>query len=336
MRIQWVQDLIDSARGKKKTANRKAPQYELTTVEGSYFCPYIKNSLSFFLNDIINMCCFTAEPCIDIATVKDRPADIVVDMLGKKNRDSAFFASGQVYKPCLNCPNLKKAAGPGDVLVSSRISSVAFNTFSKCNLKCIYCYHTTKPETLPDTDAREVINVLRYLFDQDLMAPEPMFIFGGGEPGISRDTEELVSFLMSRPGRMLMYSNGTRFSPTFADAAGSGKMLLTITADAGSREVYKTVKGVDFFDRVWANIAQYVRAGNPDSVQVKFILQKENVDDIDNMIDACVEAGVKKVMVSIDLNINPAEYPDYAPHFERFGGLCQDRGLESAIHFFHN
>ena len=96
-----------------------------------------------------------------------------------------------------------------------------------------------------------------------------------------------------------------------------GLLTLTLTPDAGSREVYKLIKGHDNYLKTWENITRY-NIACASGVDVKFIIQEKNLNDIDNMILMSEAAGVRRITLSLDLNIPPARHADYRQYIDYF------------------
>lgn len=123
-----------------------------------------------------------------------------------------------------------------------------------------------------------------------------------------------------------IYTNGAKVPKTFVDGVNKGLFRIILSPDAGSREVYKKIKGKDYFETTWFNIKKYVEetSGN---VEVKFILEKGNIDDVDNMINMCLKTGVNKVHLSMDVNISETEFYKYESSFSHFVNRCKNEGI---------
>lgn len=115
-------------------------------------------------------------------------------------------------------------------------------------------------------------------------------------------------------------------SSDLVDGVNKGLFRIILSPDAGSREVYKKIKGKDYFETTWFNIKKYVEetSGN---VEVKFILEKGNIDDVDNMINMCLKTGVNKVHLSMDVNISETEFYKYESSFSHFVNRCKNEGI---------
>jgi MoaA/NifB/PqqE/SkfB family radical SAM enzyme len=99
--------------------------------------------------------------------------------------------------------------------------------------------------------------------------------------------------------------------------------------DAGSEDVYKRIKGYDFFNRVWENIEKYLKnAGdNQKKIEVKFIIMPENKDDIENMLKMCLKAGVKNAVLDWNNYAPPDLYREYTDTFNKFRYLFRANGI---------
>lgn len=58
-----------------------------------------------------------------------------------------------------------------------------------------------------------------------------------------------------------------------------------------------------------------------------FILEKGNIDDVDNMINMCLKTGVNKVHLSMDVNISETEFYKYESSFSHFVNRCKNEGI---------
>lgn len=126
----------------------------------------------------------------------------------------------------------------------------------------------------------------------------------------------------STAGRELINSNGAKFSEVFANGVNAGLFTLLLTPDAGSRETYARIKGVDNFDNAWRNIGRYMAATSGRAI-VKFILEEGNKHDIPAMVDTAKKYGVQTLMLSMDMNLPASSHPEYIVRAKEF---CQLAG----------
>lgn len=252
---------------------------------------------------------------------------MIVDKIFQKKQEMiAQFRKGDIPHCCAQCPCLvKKDWGEPP----RQIRSVTLNHFMFCNLKCGHCGYLegARSGRLVDTDHNQVLSIIRELNQRHVLSDDVSFDVGGGEPSVSDGLLEIVSHILQIRKRVHINSNGARFVDLIAAGINQGLLSLTLTPDAGTRETYVAVKGQDNFLKTWRNIAKYVSSCNG-NVVVKFILQEANVGDIENMITKSVEAGVRKISLSLDLRIGDAEKLAYLPHIRTFRRLAAQQAIE--------
>ncbi len=195
-----------------------------------------------------------------------------------------------------------------------------------CNLRCEHCFFIRDNEDIKDTDISKVINFLGILKSKGYLSEFKALRLANGEPSIIKDDIKLADYCIENSIPVEIYTNGAKVPQTFVDGVNKGLFRIILSPDAGSREVYKNIKGKDYFETTWFNIKKYVEQtrGN---VEVKFILEKGNIDDVDNMINMCLKTGVNKVHLSMDVNISETEFYKYESSFSHFVNRCKNEGI---------
>ncbi len=288
-------------------------------------CQYIHNGISFYPNNTIKMCCFSDSPDVDICNTDENIEIIVKKILDKKEQMIKDFAQGKIYDCCKGCASARTANWGFNL---KQITSITLNHYMACNLKCTHCGYWKEMENkkLSDTDHDVVLNIIKLLKEIKLVAPKVKFDVGGGEPSISKGLIGLVQYCIDNNHYVHINSNGAMFVPLFAEGANKGLINLTITPDAGSQEVYTKIKGADYFHKAWETIRQYMEAC-PKNVNVKFILEEGNINDVENMVDMCVKNNVKDVILNMDLNIPQSEQAKYFEPINKFRTLARINNL---------
>ena len=103
------------------------------------------------------------------------------------------FSEGKIYDSCKNCVCLIKGYWGSHV---RPISSITFNHFMACNLKCTHCGYRKEMETtkLVDTKHEDVLNIVQKLVENKITLPNLLFDVGGGEPSISKGLLSLMFY----------------------------------------------------------------------------------------------------------------------------------------------
>lgn len=290
-----------------------------------YSCHYIQNGVNFYPNSTIKMCCFTLDGEVDVCKTDEDIEQIIRKIFYKKLQMIKDFSEGNIYDCCKNCTCLVKRPWGQQV---RQITSVTLNHFMVCNLKCVHCGYAKKMETdrLLDTDHKEVLNIIKKLLESNVVSQNVSFDVGGGEPSLSKGLIDIVQFCIDNKYKMHINSNCANYVETFAQGVNEGIIDLTLTPDAGSRDVYKSIKGADYFEKVWKNIEKYMKSCQA-GVKVKFILQEGNIQDIVNMVDMCVNTKVREVILNLDLNIKKENQGDYINYINKFRTLSEMKSI---------
>jgi sulfatase maturation enzyme AslB (radical SAM superfamily) len=205
---------------------------------------------------------------------------------------------------CASCPELYET---GRHALPERLRGVHLDVSTKCNLNCSYCI------------VKNTFRGVAYDFDglfaelraSGLLAEGPEFDWGGaGEPTLYPGFARITGALLDEGGFGLVYTNALRFSEA-VERGLRGKLRITCSLDAGTRETYAAVRGVDGFEQVWANIRRYLAAG-ADNVSLKYIVTRDNCaeGEIRAFAERCKREGVRRVVISKDFyrsEISPEE-----------------------------
>ena len=192
------------------------------------------------------------------------------------------------WGPCRGCTFLEKKAWEENAYPFTMIN---LSHFTQCNLRCSYCYlykEMTADAWWNDPDCIEkgkrpldLYPVFQSMLERDLISPEGVILWGGGECALLKDFEKLLTLLIDGGLRNNISTNATVFSAAIRDGLVAGKVNLTCSVDAGTRETYALVKGKDVFERVWENLDDYAATGG--EVYVKYLFIEENSNDADIM-----------------------------------------------------
>ena len=182
-----------------------------------------------------------------------------------------------------------------------------------CNSNCIYCPLDCKSEDIK----YRLLPILKNMVEDQLINDACLFNWGGGEPTICSEFEQIAEFLHSKYLRQAINSSGIVFSQTILEGLKDGSMSVQISPDSGTKETYTKIKRQSNFDLVWENIKKY--ALYPDMLFVKYIFFAPSANEIDvrEFIKRCIDAGVK--IIVIDCESSSANNPN-----SKFGNITQE------------
>ena len=297
-----------------------------------YSCSSIRNGFVFSRSNEICCCCKNYDDETVITKipneVNEKSYDEVYSKIIKFQKDMIqSHKSGKYLKICKNCPELEKKKWNDEF----SLNSILFAHYKNCNLKCPHCPFLNSDKNKDNTLDETVYNFLHYIYEKIITKCKLNFIVGGGEPSVNSKLEKLYDFAIERDIPTLILSNGARYIPKIAEGIQKGLFSICLSPDAGSKETFIKVKGVDYFDKTWANIEKYCSLDSK-NVSVKFILEKANLDDVDNMIKKCVDNHVKKVTLSFDCYLlNNCDLDDFKIAARRFAQLCFENNIDLSV-----
>ena len=265
-----------------------------------YSCAYIEHGLNFLYDDLVHTCCYRRfikddGLVMNLSNDKLDPTTVI-----RRKLEIIFGINSGRINGCTDCPKLKRKRWREDW--SFEIKDIVLNHYMGCNLKCKHCGYIKYRNGVRDTSHEKIIESIKILEDFGLIKDGIKIDVGGGEPSINIGINNILDYSLKKNYNIHINSNGSKYNQLFVDGILKNRLNLTLTPDAGRKETYKVVKGRDLFDKVWNNIARY-SAATKGNVSVKLILQKDNINDINDFIQLCKTHGIKETIIDIDLNL---------------------------------
>ncbi|MDR3243116.1 MAG: radical SAM protein [Elusimicrobiota bacterium] len=331
MKFQIGQDLIDTLRGKKKIIFiDKFKEYGVKqVVKNEFYCDFLNanNALNFLPSGRIRVCCYGLyDEVLDIyKTDFYNDFDGIIKRIKDKRIQMAkLFKNKQTLPvPCKNCFYIKK----GDsVIYRGSVNRVFFNHYMFCNLRCVHCGYVKYLGTIKDVNHEYVLKAVKYLDKMGYLDKDIRFVVGGGEPSLSKGIQEIIRYCVEHNYSTNISTNCAQYIEFWAQGVKKGLITLFLTPDAGSKEVYRAIKGADYFDIAWDNIGKYINTTSK-GVIVKFILEKRNLHDIENMVNKCVEYKVREVTIAKDLGFHRKDYNELIEPIRFFRELLENNRI---------
>jgi pyruvate-formate lyase-activating enzyme len=207
-------------------------------------------------------------------------------------------------------------SSPGYYYAKPELSEVKFTYGFKgenCNLRCNYCVAGYQNDN--DTKRKQLAADLRLsdlleFLEKDSESHEQLkyintVIFSASEPTLLPDIDKILNIVRKKRVRVLLYTNATIYNQKLAELLASGYGFIRVSIDAGTRETYKKVKGVDLFDKARDNLLRYSPSRETPSedkpIQLKYIFCKDNCtyEDIDGFFDIAKQIRCE-IIISLD------------------------------------
>lgn len=261
-----------------------------------WFCNRIYEDI-YFLPQSVNKCCHCTKmpyspPFMFSAPLKKFD---FIDWLSKLDDIMHFNQTGN--SPCFGCKFLQKQIVPKYIPKES-LKFITINHFTKCNSNCVYCGIGHKTEDIKF----HLLPILKQIIKLKMINTDVLFNWGGGEPTLCSEFEDIAKYLHSHNFRQAVNSSGIIFSPTILEGMKDGSMSVQISPDSGTEETYFKIKRQNNFNKVWENIHKYAQAPNMLFVKYIFFSLSANENDVRQFIKKCVEAGVHNIVIDCESN----------------------------------
>ena len=267
-------------------------------------CRYIEHGMDFE-HTRLETCCFTCHSGGGQITLKDEYSGEKIDwdaLFEKKSKYREEHRKGNLMPNCVGCVFLEEKEWDQE----DYIDFLQFNYWVACNSKCTYCYEVQNRKLFEKIKPYNTVPIIKEMIDKKILRPGGEVSFGGGEPTIAPEFEELINLLTKSGFRnMRIHSSGIKFSPAIANAIKKGVLNVVISIDSGCDKTYKKVKNVNAYKKVIDNMKKYAEANQNGFglMTSKYIIIpniNDNRKEIDMWIDSVVKVGGKWLALDIE------------------------------------
>ena len=221
-------------------------------------CIHLEHGITFFSNSV-QICCISSHPGGgNIMQIENYKGELIDWEEIFKNRAvmREGIKNGIVPEKCTGCYYLKEQEWNSE----NYIDEVLIGHFTHCNCNCIYCYTEKDKKFFNANKTYNIFPVIKDMVDKGVLSKNATVTFGGGEPTILQEFEELVYLLLDYDVyNIRIHSDGIKYSPAIEKGLKLGKITLITSLDSGSKEVYERIKQVPCYDKVWQNMAKYAK-----------------------------------------------------------------------------
>lgn len=270
-------------------------------------CEWIENGMDFdvgVFGSNIMMCCYVSCPGGGNIMLKRNFDGTIPDwneFWKEKNKYRKIQKSGKTVPQCTDCVYLQER----DWEDGNHIKSIIFDHFTKCNCNCVYCYTHDDKKKYNSLQSYNVLPVIKDMVEKGIFIPGGQIGFGGGEPTMLEEFEELIDFLIQNGfDNISIPTSGIKYSPVIEKGVSLGKVNVQNSIDSGCRETFAMIKGLDAYDKVVENMQRYTSAKLEDyNVTSKYIIcpgYNDNKREIDKWLKTCKESGLQSVIISVE------------------------------------
>lgn len=270
-------------------------------------CEWIENGMDFDVGvygSNIMMCCYVSCPGGGNIMLKRDFDGSPIDweeFWRVKNEYRNIQKSGETIDKCSGCVFLKK----GNWNKGNHIKNIIFDHFTKCNCDCIYCYTHNEKDKYNHLKSYNVLPVIKDMVERKIFLPGGQIGFGGGEPTMLDEFEELIDYLIENDfDNISIPTSAIKYSPVIEKGVRLGKVHVQNSIDSGCRETFKIMKGIDAFDKVVENMHRYskVKQYSYDVIS-KYIIcpgYNDNQTEVDLWLNTCKSIGLQSIVISVE------------------------------------
>lgn len=197
---------------------------------------------------------------------------------------------------------------------SPKLESIGISHFMPCQFNCSYCTLGNTAHLLKDGPVQyyDGLKFLQYLQEAGYFSPEIVLSYGGGELSLNPEQNQIIDFMACYSARSQIYTNCAKYIPAIGQLPDQlkKKFIIMPSIDSGTRETFRSVKGVDLFDAFLNTVEQYVQHNI--QVWLKYLIMPENsnLKDIAGFLSICDRFQIRNIVVSGNLYTHNNEYQE--------------------------
>ena len=172
---------------------------------------------------------------VPIFSLENNP-DVSLERIIKAKKELINKINKNEQTGCTGCPVLERAVWKD--IQSEKFDHISIEHHARCNMRCSYCSETYYGGKVSQYN---IFQALGQLVNENKIRSDCQVAWGGGEPTMSPDFKELISFINNsvKPKTQRFFSNAINYSEDIANLLKKNIASLTTSVDA---EVLKHLK----------------------------------------------------------------------------------------------
>lgn len=213
----------------------------------------------------------------------------------KNNRDGSVYSDLKIFY---------HSEKIGDILAGKRTAPiyVRIKPTNTCNQNCYYC--SSKDDNIPEDRKLNYFASIPWeklkeiIEDLSEMGVKAVTFSGGGEPLIYPHIEDALSLVKEKGIDYSIISNGQALEGNKAKLLADAKWIR-VSLESACAGTYEKIRGVHTFEKVIANIKNFVKIKNPEcTVGINCVVTRDNYKEIYDLCRLASEIGVNNIKLS--------------------------------------
>lgn len=269
-------------------------------VEKRLGCKFLGTRLQFFGGYLQTCCTPNLEEKYrigyDVANFKnniDEYQRVCKNMIERMRTDKSEI--------CQGCAQLRYDIWP----VEPQLEVVGFDTAfeeDRCNFKCTYC--NVKENMTEKRLKTNLIDTLKK-FEQYAGGTIKNIVLASGEISVSPYRDEVFDIIKRNRWNVHVFTNASVYAQGLAELLQMGQAKLQVSMDAGTKETFAKIKGLNFWNQVTENLKKYAEHCISNQIELKYILIpgiNDKKEDVDGFIKLAKELRAN-IYLSSDMNV---------------------------------
>lgn len=272
-------------------------------------CPLIEHAFMFDQCNSLRVCSMINKEGGGRPLIQNNYHGEVLDwdkIFALKREHRKIFREGNILPECKGCQILKEAEWAED---GDYIDELLITHWTQCNSNCSYCPVINDDELQVITEFYDILPAIKDTIKKNVLKKNAKIEFAGGESTIHPEFEELLNlFIANHFTNLILNTSAIKFSKAVETGVSKGNLKVTISVDAGTKEMHEKIKRVKSFDKVWENLSLYAKAQakakRSDLITTKYIIvpgKNDTIEEVDAFLLKNVETGIKVIAINVEI-----------------------------------
>lgn len=263
-------------------------------------CKHIEHGISFFSNSVPICCISSHVGGGNITQIENYNGELINwdEIFAERKKIRELHKKGKINPKCEGCYYLTKQKWNQN----DYIDEILIGHWTHCNCKCTYCYTEVDKAFFNTQKTYNILPIIKDMIDKRVLNSNGIVTFGGGEPTVLKEFEELIYLLLDYGMKNIrVHSSGIEYSPAIAKGLELGRITLIVSIDSSCPETYFKIKQVPCFERVWENLARYAQTGG--LIRTKYVIipgVNDTLEEIRNWLTMTYESGVRDIAFDVE------------------------------------
>lgn len=270
------------------------------------YCEHLNHTLCFNLNEIVPCCVVNSNGAPEYYNIYKNTEEYFnnIDIAKLQSEFIDLLNSEKLENyTCSKCIFLKDVEEKE--AENRSINNIFLRFWTECNCDCVYC-DNTRDKIFGSAAQYSPYKLIKKLYEENKIDAKNFVVrVQGGDLSVLPDFEDYMALFNKFGFKEIHFStNNVVYQKSIEEVLRQGKGSLNVSLDCSTRETYKKIKQVDYFDTVIKNLYKYIsEVGHADHITIHYIVVKgynDNKKEINGFLKLMQKIGIKNIGIRID------------------------------------